>query len=130
MTEYKYAEPQTYLLVNEDDPNLDTIRIDLPPCPPLETIDGYGLPPKQQMWKAPEVPHRLKALEKKFPTISEIKDYLTEHQVEYQEEIEWIQLQWHRRLNGYWFFNNGVPTYIDGWHYFYIGFWKIDRSEE
>lgn len=34
--------------------------------------------------------------------------------------------EWFRRLNGFWFYNNGVPTYITGTHYFYLTWWKID----
>lgn len=34
--------------------------------------------------------------------------------------------EWDRRLNGYWFYNNGVPTYVTGLHYFYLVHWKID----
>jgi len=48
-------------------------------------------------------------------------------QTEYtDEEIEWIQADADRRLNGIWFMNNGVPTYITGLHYFYIQWCKID----
>lgn len=34
--------------------------------------------------------------------------------------------EWDRRLNGFWFYNNGVATYITGLHYFYIAHWRID----
>lgn len=34
--------------------------------------------------------------------------------------------EWDRRLNGFWFYNNGKPTYITGLHYFYLTHWKID----
>lgn len=34
--------------------------------------------------------------------------------------------EWDRRLNGFWFSNNGVPTYITGAHYFYLNHWYID----
>lgn len=34
--------------------------------------------------------------------------------------------EWDRRLNGFWFYNNGNPTYITGLHYFYLTHWKID----
>lgn len=30
---------------------------------------------------------------------------------------------WDRRLNGMWFMNKGVPTYITGLHYFYLQWW-------
>jgi hypothetical protein len=34
--------------------------------------------------------------------------------------------EWDRRLNGFWFYNNGVATYITGLNYFYLVHWKID----
>lgn len=34
--------------------------------------------------------------------------------------------EWDRRINGFWFYNNGVPTYITGLHYFYLTWWRID----
>lgn len=45
----------------------------------------------------------------------------------YDEKLEEFKKQeWDRRLNGFWFMNNGVPTYITGMHYFYLQFWSID----
>jgi hypothetical protein len=42
-------------------------------------------------------------------------------------ELEKFRVQeWGRRLRGFWFYNNGKPTYITGLHYFYINWWKID----
>lgn len=34
--------------------------------------------------------------------------------------------EWFRRLNGFWFMNNGAPTFITGVHYFYLTWWRID----
>ena len=34
--------------------------------------------------------------------------------------------EWDRRLYGYWFYNNGKPTFITGLHYFYLNYWEID----
>jgi len=45
----------------------------------------------------------------------------------YDEKLEEYKRQeWDRRLNGFWFYNNGVPTYITGSHYFYLQWWQID----
>ena len=45
-----------------------------------------------------------------------------------KKEIEFIGQEWDRRTNGYWFYNCGVPTYIDGWHYFYLNYWQLDNG--
>jgi hypothetical protein len=36
------------------------------------------------------------------------------------------QDEWHRRMYGYWFWNNGVETYVTGLHYFFLTWWKLD----
>lgn len=45
----------------------------------------------------------------------------------YNEKLEDFKKQeWDRRLNGFWFMNNGVPTYLTGMHYLYLQWWSID----
>ena len=36
--------------------------------------------------------------------------------------------EWDRRLNGFWFSNNGEATYITGLHYFYLTHWRLDTG--
>ena len=38
----------------------------------------------------------------------------------------YIDEEFNRRDNGYWFYNKGVPTYITGTHYMYLQWSKID----
>jgi len=40
--------------------------------------------------------------------------------------IDYIEDEFIRRENGYWFMNNNVPTYITGSHYMYLQWSKID----
>jgi hypothetical protein len=67
------------------------------------------------------------------------KDYtkLRDREVIRQEEdkeffdpvLEQFRTQeWDRRLNGFWFMNNGVPQYITGLHYFYLCYWNLDTG--
>ena len=69
--------------------------------------------------------------EQYFEYVSLPKDYqkLRAKEIQRQEEDpeffdakleQFRQQEWDRRLNGYWFYNNGVPTYITGLHYFYL----------
>ncbi|MBE3086021.1 MAG: hypothetical protein IMZ64_07375 [Bacteroidetes bacterium] len=125
---FQYKEPDKYLWVNLDDKDLTPIRIDLPQPPAYHLIDGFGLPPKEQYWKVPELPRRLKELQKNVETIDDIWEALETNQIVYEDEIKFIEKQWEYRLNGYWFFNNGKPTYIDGWNYFYIAWWHLDTG--
>ena len=114
--------------VNTDDKDLEPIEILLPDEPEWHLIDNFGLPAKEQRWHPPKMPYRLKELERKYDTIDEIWNEIESHPDIYIEEIKFIKLQWKRRLEGYWFFNNGQITYIDGWHYFYCGWWHIDKG--
>jgi hypothetical protein len=40
--------------------------------------------------------------------------------------IDYIEEEFNRREHGYWFMNNGTPTYITGSHYMYIQWSSID----
>lgn len=122
----QYGEAQKGVWVNMDDKDLIPIWIDLPRPPEPHLIDNFGLPAREQMWHPPKLPKRLKELQNKYETLDEIWDELEDHRDIYEEELAFIRLQWHRRFNGYWFYNNGIPTFIDGWHYFYCGWWNID----
>lgn len=45
----------------------------------------------------------------------------------FDEELEKYKAQeWDRRLNGFWFMNNGVAIYITGMHYLFLQWWSID----
>lgn len=64
---------------------------------------------------------------------SKLRDKEIARQIEDKEffdpELENFRTQeWDRRLNGFWFNNNGVPTYITGLHYFYLNYWNLDTG--
>lgn len=126
LPKYKYKPADNYCVVNEDDAALHRIFVPLPEPPPLETIDGYGLAPHEQKFVRQVMPPRLVEVVAQFDTIDEIWNELEENAAIYQEEIKWIKLQWYRRINGYWCFINGKPTFIDGWHYVYVNFWTFE----
>ena len=142
----KYKTSDRFITVN-DDPDLEPIEMPMPECPDWSEIDGYGLPPHLQKFQYQVMPERLKKLQEhkktqkdldvlgqksdelgKNYTAKEVKKILEDGQRDYKLEIKWIKDQWDRLLNGYWFFNNGKPTYIDGWHYVYLNFWNINSN--
>ena len=122
----QYKDAEKVLWVNTDDKDLTPITIDLPEAPEWSQIDNFGLPAKDQYFRPPVIPKRLKDLQKKLETIDEIWNELYKYPEIYYDEIQFIKKAWYHRLYGYWFYNNGVPTYIDGWHYFFIAWWNID----
>ena len=143
-----YKKEDTVVKYHNDDPLLKTIELKLPSVESfygmpwddaIKLIDGYGLHPKNQKFKHIEVPEKLKSIQdiirkknkmKKREVVSQsdIYDELENNRLEYKDEIEWIQVQIKRRYQGYWFFNNGKPTYIDGWQYIYLNYWDIQNE--
>ena len=79
-----------------------------PPVPKLSEIAGHNLPKKQQKWIRPV-----------FPSDEEAK------LMPKSEVFEIIKTDLIRRIEGYWFMNNGTPTYITGSHYFTLTHWYM-----
>ena len=122
----QYQDADKSVWVNTEDKDLIPIELVLPEPPEPHLMDNWGLPAREQMWHSPKLPKRLKELQIKFETLDEIWEELETNKDIYSDEIDFIRQEWERRLNGYWFWNNGVPTYIDGWHYFYCSWWTLD----
>lgn len=87
-----------------------------PDAPEFQRIDNWDLPKEQQMWKRKELPSFFDNVE----VDKEGNAVLTPQQRSYAAiEVE-------RCKKGYWFFNNGIPTYITGKNYFYLQWWKLE----
>jgi hypothetical protein len=114
---YEPAERQ--IIFNRDDPDLPNILVELPAPPPAHKIDGYGLHPYEQRWAVPEMPEPLQELNAKRYTNVELYWREIEQKWDYYEpHLGFIRQHWERRLNGYWVYIKGKPTYIPPWHYF------------
>ncbi len=124
----QYKEPLTHITFNEGDKDLFSFKYKLPECPEYSKIANFGKPAKDQKFTPPTIPIKLKQLVKKFPSLDEIWEELEKNQHYYRDEIKFIKRQWKYFIYGYWVFINGVPTYMDGWHWFYCSWWKIDTG--
>ena len=141
---HTYEPHDRSFLVNDGDPDLIPIRISLPDPPKLELIEGYGLPPEEQRFKRVEMPLKLQQLQRKIiDTLNkrandnrqfiityynfslEFWETLDDNRDYYEKEIDFIKRMWWHRINGYWFFNRGKPTFITGWHFMYLNFWHM-----
>lgn len=120
-----YLPPEKSVILN-DDPDMYPIEVNLPKPPPLHTIDGFGLPAAEQFFRLQEMPTKLTELVKTSKNYYDVIRKIDNNRREYADVIYWIEKQWYYRINGYWFFNNGVPTYIDGWHFFYCNYFHLD----
>tara|TARA_R110000765_G_scaffold68746_4_gene132961 strand:+ start:2431 stop:4677 length:2247 start_codon:yes stop_codon:yes gene_type:complete len=74
---------------------------------------------EEQYWEALQLPKELKRIKSIFQW-HDTPDIFKSQWVDYIEE------EFDRREQGYWFMNNGIPTYITGTHYMYLQWTKID----
>jgi len=121
-----YKDADTHFYINDNDPDLTAQRINLPEPPVWHLIDGFGEPCDEQYWRIPPTPKKILKLIDKHTFADDVWNELQARQKYYKDEILWIKRQWHYRLYGYWFFNNGKPTFLDGWHYWYLAVYNLD----
>jgi hypothetical protein len=76
---------------------------------------------ENQYWERQEAPKNYDIKRKKeIATQKTNPDYYNPELQNYRNQ------EWDRRLNGFWFYNNGHATYVTGLHYFYLTHWKLD----
>jgi hypothetical protein len=81
--------------------------------------------PKEQYWERTPLPSWYKDVMKREDAYD--KKRKEDDPPFYDEQLEvYKQQEWDRRLNGFWFMNNGKPTYITGAHYMYMQWFQID----
>ena len=79
----------------------------------------------EQYWKRMPLPDWYLDTMKKWDEFEKKKK---DDEVEfYDEKLEDFKKQeWDRRLNGFWYMNNGKPVFLTGLHYLYLQWWPID----
>jgi hypothetical protein len=70
-------------------------------------------------WEVTEQPKALQRIK----TIFDWKEYPSDFKNQY---IDYIEEEFRRREEGFWYYNKDVPTYITGTHYMYLQWSKID----
>ena len=91
---------------------INSIKVALPATP--KKVDDIG-----NKWKAKEYPSELQKIKTIF-------DWNRRDNVFKSKYVDYIEGEFDKRDNGYWFINNGKPTYITGTHYMYLQWTKID----
>ena len=88
---------------------------------PLEPKQVYAKSKKakEQKWEQFEYPKQLKSIK----TIFDWRNYPDENK---EQWYDYIDEEFKRRDEGFWFMNNGNPTYVTGTHYMYLQWSKID----
>lgn len=74
---------------------------------------------EEQYWEAFEYPKELQ----KINSVFQWNEYPNEFKNKY---VDFIESEFDRREGGFWFTNNGVPTYVTGTNYMYLQWTKID----
>ena len=74
---------------------------------------------KESKWTKFDYPDELK----KIKTVYDFKQYPQEFK---EKWYDYIDNEFTRREEGFWFYNKDVPTYISGTHYMYLQWSKID----
>jgi len=83
--------------------------------PAEDNTHSFGL----NRWEHTEYPKELE----KIKTVFDWKEYPPEFQ---EKWYDYIDNEFKRRDEGFWFYNNNIPTYITGTHYMYLQWSKID----
>ena len=84
---------------------IDDLSIILPKKPKKKDILYHNLKKEDQYWRRPELPRITTS------NVDEYHDFIVE--------------EFRRRMEGVWFYNNGVPTYLTGHHYFALAYCKM-----
>lgn len=97
--------------------NISGINIALPPAPK----DCYKrhVSASEQYWEREDTPKELQKIQSIFHWNEKPKEFKAQW-------VDYIEKEFDRREQGYWFMNNGVPTYITGSHYMYLQWSSID----
>lgn len=91
----------------------------------LEKRLVYTRSPKknEQYWEPTKLP-------KDYTKLRDKETARQEDDKEFSDSVleHFRQQEWDRRLNGFWFMNNGISQYITGLHYFYLCYWNLDTG--
>jgi hypothetical protein len=98
---------------------LSGLVIVLPAQPPEKEIEGYGKSNDLQLWERRTMPQELSRIRS--------MDEWGEMPREFRQKFSpYIEEEFRRRREGFWFYNNGVPTYITGRHYMMLQWTRMD----
>ena len=98
---------------------LGGLLICLPERPPKKQIYGYGKPDALQVWSRVSMPKEMSRIRS--------MDEWGEMPREFRERFRpYVEEEFRRRREGFWFYNNGTTTYITGRHYMMLQWTKMD----
>ena len=119
---YGYDEKYDVVVISKDGTvgeviNINGINIGLPLVP--KEVHRRSSKKAEQYWEVQEYPKQLQKIKSIFQWNEAPKDFKSRW-------VDYIESEFDKRDDGYWFYNNGIPTYVTGTHYMYLQWTKID----
>ena len=119
---YGYNEKYDVIIISKDGTlgevyEVSNIKIGLPKAP-VKFINDKDKK-ENQTWEVTLIPKILKRIQTIFQWHEAPPHFKSEW-------VDYIESEFDKREQGYWFKNNGAPTYITGTHYMYLQWTKID----
>ncbi len=115
--DYGYNKEYDLIVISKDGTigeiyEINGLKIALPQQP--KTVENRG-----NRWQPIEYPAELQKIKSIF-------DWNRRDNAFKSKYVDMIEDEFERREQGFWFINNGTPTYITGTHYMYLQWTKID----
>ena len=119
---YGYDEKYDVVIISKDGTigdiyNINGLHIALPATP--DNVYSRNKKQDLQYWEPFEYPKELQRIKNIFQWHNMPKDFKANW-------VDYIEQEFDRRDAGFWFMNNGVPTYVTGSNYMYLQWTKID----
>jgi intein-encoded DNA endonuclease-like protein len=120
--EYGYDEKYDMVVISKTGQigeviNINGLNIALPLAP--QRCYQRHSDPRHQYWERQELPKELTKIQSIF--------HWNEMHADFKNKwVEYVEEEFDNRERGYWFMNNGEPTYITGSHYMYLQWSSID----
>ena len=123
--EYGYDSEHDIVVISKDGTlgevyQIQNLKIGLPSVP--NNVHKRSLKKAEQYWEHQEHPKELSRIK----TIFEWNDMPNSFKGDW---VDYIENEFSRREEGFWFYNNGEPTYVTGSHYMYLQWTKIDVGQ-
>src|SRR5210317_592645 len=120
--EYGYDPEHDVVIISKDGTigeiiEIQNLTIALPAIP--ENVYACSDKQEEQMWQKLDYPQELDKIKSRFEW--------ERFPLSFKEKwYDYIDNEFTKRDEGFWFYNNGTPTYITGTHYMYLQWSKID----
>lgn len=113
--------------------DIQGLKCNIPPVGYVYNLNTGQLEERGVYSRSPVKEEQFFEYTKPIPNYADLRKKEEQRQLEDKEYFDpklesFREREWDRRLNGFWFMNRGVPTYITGLHYFFLNYWHLDTG--